>query len=106
VNGDPTSDIASTRDIAMVWLAGVPVDRNKLLEKKSQREIDGVEGEFDTEHGEVRIKLGKEHSFFGKAVKESVFASLDGRAARIMDTYGPEMDGLVKQPRFTFEWRG
>jgi len=33
VNGDPTSDIASTRDIAMVWLAGVPVDRNKLLEK-------------------------------------------------------------------------
>ena len=33
VNGDPTSDIVSTRDIAMVWLACVPVDRNKLLEK-------------------------------------------------------------------------
>ena len=33
VNGDPTSDITSTRDIAMVWLVGVPVDRNKLLEK-------------------------------------------------------------------------
>ena len=28
-----TSDIASTRDIAMVWLAGVPVDRNRLLQK-------------------------------------------------------------------------
>jgi len=33
VNGDPTSDIGSTRDIAMVWLAGVPVDRNRLLQK-------------------------------------------------------------------------
>jgi imidazolonepropionase-like amidohydrolase len=33
VNGDPTSDIASTRDIAMVWLAGIAVDRNRLLQK-------------------------------------------------------------------------
>jgi imidazolonepropionase-like amidohydrolase len=33
VNGDPTRDIASTRDIARVWLAGVPLDRAKLLEK-------------------------------------------------------------------------
>ena len=33
VNGDPTRDIACTRDIARVWLAGVPLDRIKLLGK-------------------------------------------------------------------------
>ena len=33
VNGDPTTEITSTRNVKNVWLAGVLVDRAKLLQK-------------------------------------------------------------------------
>jgi imidazolonepropionase-like amidohydrolase len=33
VNGDPTTDVTSTRNISKLWLAGILVDRSKLLQR-------------------------------------------------------------------------